>query len=87
MNFLLSLLLLVAPAPVKTEHGRFNSPKDGKNIGIDESDGVQTGQTNFPVFVPQDRRIGKMSTAPDRAHMTLKLGKCTCRPLSIATAR
>lgn len=36
MNLLLSLLLLVAPAPVKTEHGRFNITKDGQNIGTDE---------------------------------------------------
>ena len=38
MNLLLSLLLLVAPAPVKTEHGRFNITKDGQNIGTDEFD-------------------------------------------------
>ena len=35
MNFLLSLLLLAAPA-IKTEHGRFNITKDGKTIGTDE---------------------------------------------------
>ena len=179
MNLLLSLLLLVAPAPVKTEHGRFSITKDGKAIGTDEFDvsrrgsnyvfegktiigditiasrlevteklvpvsyeatstggttrvtvgsptselqtvvngetssadfrfpdggvildndlfdhylilmyRVQTGQTNFPVFVPQNRRIrsATVQSTGNRA-MTSKLGKCACKPLSIATAR
>jgi len=36
MNILLSVLLLLAPAPVKTEHGRFNIIKEGRNVGTDE---------------------------------------------------
>ena len=36
MNLLLSLLLLLTPAPVKTEHGRFNITRDGQNIGADD---------------------------------------------------
>jgi len=49
---------------------------------------VQTGQTNFPVFVPQNRRI-RSATVQSTGYraMTSKLGKCACKPLSIATAR
>src|SRR5215471_17390225 len=38
MNVLLSLLLLLVPTPVRTEHGRFNILKDGKPIGVDDFD-------------------------------------------------
>jgi hypothetical protein len=36
MNLLLSVLLLLVPTPVKTDHGRFNILKDGQKIGTDE---------------------------------------------------
>ena len=36
MNLFLSVLLLLVPTPVKTEHGRFNIVKDGLKIGTDE---------------------------------------------------
>ena len=36
MNILLSVLLVLLPAPVKTEQGRFNIVKDGQKIGTDE---------------------------------------------------
>src|SRR5215475_8538664 len=36
MNILLSVLLLLVPTPVKTEHGRFNILKDGQKIGTEE---------------------------------------------------
>jgi hypothetical protein len=36
MNILLSVLLLLVPTPVKTDHGRFNIVKDGQKIGTDE---------------------------------------------------
>src|SRR5262249_4300237 len=36
MNILLPILLLLLPAPVKTEHGRFNIVKDGQTLGTDE---------------------------------------------------
>jgi hypothetical protein len=36
MNLWLSLLLLLLPAPVKTEHGRFNIVKEGRKIGTDD---------------------------------------------------
>jgi hypothetical protein len=38
MNVLLSLLLLLVPTPVRTEHARFNILKDGKPIGTDDFD-------------------------------------------------
>lgn len=69
MNLLLSLLLLVAPAPVKTAHGRFNITKDGKNIGTDEFDISQRG-ANY-VFEGKTM-IGDM-TIRSRMEVTEKL--------------
>jgi hypothetical protein len=36
MNIFLPVLLLLLPAPVKTEHGRFDIVKDGQKLGTDE---------------------------------------------------
>lgn len=68
MNFLLSLLLLVAPA-VKTEHGRFNITKDGKNIGTDEFT-VSRHESNY--VLEGKTTIGN-STMTSRMEVTEKL--------------
>jgi hypothetical protein len=67
MNFLLSLLLLVAP--VKTEHGRFNITKDGKNIGTDEFT-VSRHESNY--VLEGKTTIGDM-TMTSRLEVTEKL--------------
>jgi hypothetical protein len=69
MNLLLSLLLLVAPPPVKTAHGRFNITKDGTNIGTDEFDISRHG-ANY-VFEGKTT-IGGMTIA-SRLEVTEKL--------------
>jgi hypothetical protein len=69
MNLLLSLLLLVTPAPVKTAHGRFNITKDGTTIGTDEFDISRRG-ANY-VFEGKTT-IGGM-TITSRMEVTEKL--------------
>jgi len=69
MNILFSLLLLVMPAPVKTEHGRFNIVKDGRNIGTDEFT-VSRHETNY-VF--QSKIIIGNTTISSRMEVTEKL--------------
>jgi hypothetical protein len=69
MNVLLSLLLLVMPAPVKTEHGRFNIVKDGRNIGTDEFT-VSRHDTNY-VF--ESKIVIGATTISSRMEVTEKL--------------
>ena len=69
MNVLLSLLLLVMPAPVKTEHGRFNIVKDGRNIGTDEFT-VSRHDTNY-VF--ESKIVIGATTVSSRMEVTEKL--------------
>jgi hypothetical protein len=69
MNLLLSLLLLVAPAPVKTEHGRFNIAKDGNNIGTVEFDVLRRGSN----YVFEGKTTIGDTTIASRLEVTKKL--------------
>src|SRR5215470_16529255 len=57
MNILLSVLLVLLPAPVKTEHGRFNIVKDGQKIGTDE---FSIGRHDSNYVLESKTTIGEM---------------------------
>ena len=69
MSMLLSLLLLLAPVPIKTEHGRFNIVKDGQNVGTDEFT-VSRHDSNY--VVEGKTTLGGM-TVTSRMEVTEKL--------------
>ena len=79
MSFLLSILLLLVPAPVKTEHGRFNIVKDGQKIGTDE---FSIGRHDSNYVLESKTIIGDV-TISSRMEVTEKLAPVSYEASSV----
>src|SRR5262249_17528027 len=69
MNLWMSLLLVLLPAPVKVEHGRFNVVKEGRKVGTDD---FTISRHNSNYVLDSKLMIGDM-TISSRMELTEKL--------------